>query len=309
MNETMRRVAGVSPRATAARRRRLLCSLGLPRDGYQPVTYRLGERSCRTRFAPAAVARLLDLRGGSATVLATERAKEQWYGDLAEELSDAGLSPEVVVVSEGRTLDQIMAILSAVERSVREEDEIFLDVTYGFRHLPFVYLGALTYFTALKGISVGGIYYGAFEPHSQDGATPILEMTPLFRIIQGYHAVQSARDSGDHRPLARLVGEFTRSLAERSPAPDAEAALLRDIGRRLEDLGKCLAAGLPLESGVQARSVLDALNELSLSPPGEDRPRFAAVRMALMPLREYLIELACEAPVRAKRNCSNADRT
>ena len=189
----------------------LVTSIGTARD-YEETVYRLGEQEHRTRFASVALARTLGLRGGRALVLVTAKAHQMWYERLADALREEGLEPTAIPIPDGRNGDEILAIFNRlVFREGPEEagpfliapgSKLVLDVTFALRHLPFVYLAALSYLVGLHDVRIGGIYYGAFELREAGGGAPLLDITTQFDLIEWYHALRNARQSGD---LARLT--------------------------------------------------------------------------------------------------------
>jgi len=238
--------------------RHLICSIGTgsrhatwdarsanPPSGYQAVIYQLGGREDRpTRFAPAALARLLSLGGAKASVLATAKAYEgPDYEALALELREAGLHPAHVPMPEGRTEDEILDIFNRLVDRVQPGEKLVLDVTLSLRHLPFVYLAALAYLTAYYNVEIQGIYYGAFDLRTSAPDTPaepkapILEITSLFRLIQWYHAAQTAREGGDLRVISRLLGRDVPTLAR----PKSAGAALREARKHFAPLASALA--------------------------------------------------------------------
>lgn len=255
---------------------RLVCSLGTA--PYSEVSYTLDGRVCRTRFAPVAVAHLYGLAGGRATVLATRAAAEQWYPALAEELRAANVGPQVVEVPEGRRQDELLAILDRLVASIMPGERVVLDVTVGLRHLPFVYFAALTYLTAHRGVHLEQIVYAAFE--LDRAAPPLLDLTPLFALVQWYHALQTTRDSGDLRPVANMLRGDARQHYLLRGRPDRRLSQVKD---RAEPLARALAAGLPVEIGIEAAALYAAL-----TAPAEEEARAATSRLALEKLAEWV---------------------
>jgi len=278
--------------------KRLICTVG--RGELKDVTYSLGGRTYRSRFAPVALAHLLSLQGGSATVLVTEAAKDRWYEELEAELKAAGVVPEAVLIPEGRTENELLSVLVAMERRVGEEEEVVLDVTHSLRHLAFVFMAALVYLTALKRVRLAGIFYGAFE--LRDGeAAPIINLGLLFTLVELYTAVETGLKSGDLRPLARLFSDKRALLWKEGTGRSVEQDLnqLSKTADCLEQLGEALAAGLPLEAGIHARRTADVLAKFEVVG-AEAAPRLAADRLALEPFRERLLRIAVDAPAKRK---------
>lgn len=261
--------------------RHFIASIGVGR--YSEVEYRLEERSWRTRFAPVAVARLLGLAGARASVLVTAQARA-WYEELAGELRAAGLGPEAVEIGEGRTEEERLAVFEKLVERVQTGAELVLDVTFALRHLPFVYLAALVYLVGLRGARLKGIYYGAYDLRV-DGVAPVLDVTGLFGLVEWYHALETARESGDLNSLARRLGAEVGRLF-RQGAGDPALGRAKDAAQRL---AAALAAGLPLEVGLAAADLKARLGEL------ESRPDLAqAGRLALQELGKTIGEWAVE---------------
>ncbi len=233
----------------------LLCSIGT--GDYKPIPYRLGDEIHTSPFAPVALAHLLGLRGGKASVLVTREARAKWYPDLAEELRRGELDPQPVEMPQGRTEEEIFEAVHQVLAVVKEGENVVLDVTFSLRHLPFVYLAALVYLTAYRKAVIKGIFYGAYElRQTANGEAPILDVTPLFRLTQWYHAVQTAQESGDLRAMAQMLSDDVAHLFQ-TGLGDRSLSRAKDCVKRL---APPTAAGLPLEAGLAAQGLRAALS-------------------------------------------------
>lgn len=225
---------------------------------YEEVQYRIGDRAWPTKFAPVATARLLSLTGARALVLVTHAAEQKWYHELARELTEAGLQPEPVSIAEARDEEGILSIFSALQGRIPARARVVLDVTFTLRHLPFVYLSSLAYLVGLREVGVDGIYYGAYELPAEDNTRPIIEVTPLFQLLQWYHALASARESGSWSGVARMLRSDVARLFRRGMRDEQ----LSRIQTRSDTLAAALASGLPLECGIAARNLVCLLAEI-----------------------------------------------
>lgn len=267
------------PNPTSTGNTHLVASIGI--GSYAVVTYQHQDRGWQTAFAPVALARILNLKGARATIIVTEKARDsQPCAEMLRELAEAGLHARVESIPDGRIEQEVLAIFDKITAVVAEGAEIVLDVTFALRHLPFVYVAALTYLVGLRNVKIKGIYYGAFELRDVEKATaPIVEITPLFGLIQWYHALQTARDTGVLTNLAaQLRGDVGR-LFQRQAGDIA----LSHAGNAAEDLAEALAAGLPIEAGFRAANLLKAI--ATLAPESGGAP---AARLALDSLRAQL---------------------
>ncbi|HCW51697.1 MAG TPA: hypothetical protein DGR79_06490 [Clostridiales bacterium] len=279
-------------------RRCFVCSVGLRT---REMCYEFGGKRCVTRFAPVATAVLRepDLCGSRALVVATREAYEGPYRELAEELRRAGLEPQALLVPDGRTREEIFEMLRILSDAVEDGEEVVVDVTHGLRHLPFVYLVALVYMTALKGIDIAGIYYWPAELVSPP--VPLIDLTSLFNLLRLYQAVETSRRTGDFRLLEEALAEdrWVRPVAgDRHGEPGGlgpdfppVGGALKDVRQKLGPLARSLASGLPLEAGIVAEPLLKKLATLE-----EHRDVPAVVRMAVQPLRSAVERVALPEP-------------
>lgn len=220
--------------------------------------YSLDGQTYTSKFAVVALARLRSLAGARATLLVTEEAKRANYEPVAHELLESGVNAMAVVIPDGRTSAELENILLAVVGAVKSDEQIILDLTAGLRHLPFAYFTALTYLTANKQVTIDGIFYGAYElrdQHTND--TPLLDVTSLFELTQWYHALQSAQDTGSLGALTGLLERLSKQLAlQRRMVPQITA-----LRAHVRKLAPALMAGLPIEVGMYAQTLLATLDE------------------------------------------------
>jgi hypothetical protein len=265
-------------------------SVGLGAE-YAEVQYRLHDAACRTRYAPVATARMLCLQGWQALVLVTRAAREKNYDALARELSDAGLDPAPVEIPDGTTEAEILAIFTTLTERIEAKSHVVLDVTFSFRHLPFVYLASLAYLMALREVKVDGIYYGAFDlARSRGGEAPILDLTPLLNLMGWYHGLRSFRESGDAAALGAQFALLVGALFRRGEAPVA-LGKAKDATQRLAG---ALAAALPLEIGLDAAAV-----RLAVRAACQDA--HPSARLALDALVETVDPWVCDGPKKSLR--------
>jgi hypothetical protein len=244
---------------------------------YSEVTYRLGDRTWSTQFAPAALARLLPLAGHRALVLVTREARQRWYDPLAEELREAGLTVEPVDVPLGRSENEILEIFSTLAERVPAGSDLSLDVTFALRHLPFVYLASLGYLQGLRGVRVSGAFYGAYDLRNaeREREAPIIDITPLLQLLDWAYAVRAFATSGSVEAVASQMSALVGSLFRAGERPIA-LSHAKDAARRL---ALPLAEGLLLEAGREAAALCTAAGDLAQSA-GSPAARLALQALA-----------------------------
>lgn len=109
------------------------------------------------------------------------------YGDIAE----------AIEIPDGRNKEEQEEIFDKIYECLREEEEVYFDITHGFRTIPMLAVSVLNYAKVLKNIEVKGIVYGAYEPGAQgkvrDGFAyvPIQEYSIYMDILEWSAAANS----------------------------------------------------------------------------------------------------------------------
>jgi len=109
-----------------------------------------------------------------------------------------------------------IALLRILADEVVEVDQVELDITHGFRHLPMLALLAALYLRKVRGARIEHIWYGALDM-TQEGKTPVLDLAGLLHIADWIEALAVYERSGDYGVFGRLIdGETDRLLVEAS---------------------------------------------------------------------------------------------
>jgi len=220
-----------------------------------------GAEGCRTVFSPVATARLLlNPEAGErvrALILCTEEARKKNYEALATELRIAGCDAEPIAINMGRTQEAQFSILEALAEAVPDGARVTADFTLSLRHLGLAFMASLAHLAALRDAIVETVAYGAYELKDKRDRVPLLDVTALFKLMEWSQAARAFTTRGDLAPILEL----------RTPAKyDKDVALdriLKTVEKPLEELNYAEHAGLPLETGIAARSVLEALGGLA----------------------------------------------
>lgn len=125
-------------------------------------------------------------------------------------------------VPAGLSEKEIWTIFKLVFEKIHTNDELYLDITHGFRSLPMLVLTLLNYAKSLRNVKVGGIYYGAFEvlgksyeieknfPNPEDRKVPVLNLTPFSELQDWSIASKVFATSGDAHLLSHLLEQNKR---------------------------------------------------------------------------------------------------
>jgi CRISPR-associated Csx2 family protein len=270
-------------------------------NDYLPCTYyaAAGE-AAGVRFVQEATVQLFCQEWGEGDrilILTTDEARRKnWRDDghldrdgnplrregLARRLGELGLNARVerVPIPEGRNAGEIWQVFQTLSEQLQDGDEVVFDITHALRHIPMLALAALNYAKVLKGVSLQGIYYGAFEvlgsireaeklPVAQR-RVPIFDLAAFDALLDWGVAVDRFLGAGDAAPLAALAQRAVKPILMETRGQDAAARAIRRLAQRLEDFTAALATCRGPRLGEIVRLLKEDLEgavELEVLPP------------------------------------------
>ena len=204
---------------------------------YTELKYRIGEHvtepSC---YFNVQLARFL----GCGTVISVEtKAATAKHGkDLEAALGSAGIEYQRAEIPDGKSETEIWEIFEALTARVPENAELFLDITNGFRSLPVLGFIALSYLRVTRRVTIGGVYYGAFDAKDPEtGIAPAFELTPFLTLLDWTAAADQFFQTGDAGRLGQLLGETQQTLWQQRRAGEEGG----DLPTKLKTLGNSIS--------------------------------------------------------------------
>lgn len=155
----------------------------------------------------------------------------------------------VTDIPSGLTEAEIWALFEKIYACLQANDEVYLDITHGFRTLPMLLTVLLDYAKNLKNIQVKKICYGALEtlgnikeletkyPHPTDRQVPILDLTS-FSTLQNWTA--AAADFKNYGAIQQLEPLTSSSLS--TPLNQTQTTTSQD----LQELNQYIHSLIPL---------------------------------------------------------------
>jgi CRISPR-associated Csx2 family protein len=142
------------------------------------------------------------------TIFLTEEARSiSWEseGGLMQRLVERGLEKlfDPVNISDGTTEKEMWDIFSKIYESIRNGDELIIDVTHGFRSLPMLAVVVLNYARTLKKFELKGMYYGAIDMKISSGL--IIDLAGFDKIFQWSAAINDFNKYGIAGPITKLL--------------------------------------------------------------------------------------------------------
>lgn len=186
-------------------------------------------------------------------------ADEEPYERLGSILGKMGLRADVAVVRDvpdGGSGDEIWKIFEMVYGQIEEGDELYIDVTHGFRYMPMLIIVLCNYAKFLKGTTVKRISYGNFEARDARNRAPIVDLMPLVELQGWTAAAADFVNNGYVEGLKTMAQELAGDEGGRFVALLEEFAGERQTCRGLRITGGDTAARLCAAlSGVTAAQI------------------------------------------------------
>lgn len=165
--------------------------------------------------------------------------QEEAYIGLKDSLDAMSLKAKVegIAIPQDGSEKDIWQIFDTVFTLLADGDELYFDLTHGFRYLPMFILVLGNYARFMKGTTVCGVTYGNYEGRDRTtGRAPLVDLLPLVALQEWTAAGASYVQTGDAHELTRL-GErdmkmFTQENLKRFGGGTEEfKAAQRDINK------------------------------------------------------------------------------
>lgn len=109
------------------------------------------------------------------------------------------------LIPYGRSTDEQLSIVEKLAQHIPENENITIDVTHGFRHLPMLGFMSAIYLQDAKAVTVSHIYSGALEMTDEQGITPVLNLTALLQLNRWSNALANYEQHNDYSQIAQLL--------------------------------------------------------------------------------------------------------
>ncbi len=202
--------------------------------------------------------------------------EENGHG-LDHHLSQLKLTLSIEPVKDipmGYNESEIWKLFDLIIGKINEGDEIYLDITHGFRSLPMLGLVLVKYLKVTKNISVGGVYYGAFEKlgpgHKIDAIpmdkrnAPVLDLTS-FHILQDWvMGADNFINYGITGKIEQAISKEIKSALNETKGQDPKAAALRQFNNQLKEIpaGFQTVRGKEIIEGTNIQNLKEQINNI-----------------------------------------------
>lgn len=199
--------------------------------GYQETTYQMPNGfQKKTKFVQIGILASLkeekfwqEGTDNRIHILLTKEAEEKHWPDLKKQIEDLGnINAEMKPIMNINSKD-IMKQIESIINTVNQNDEVYFDITHGFRSLPFAAMVALNYLSIIKNVSVNKLFYGDFG----NPIDPIHDITQLIELQQWTFAARDFAEFGSTKSIEKLTKQKIRQ---------SESTLSKKLKRNLGGL-------------------------------------------------------------------------
>lgn len=144
----------------------------------------------------------------------------------------------------GNSEEEIWEIFERLFAQLQDGDELYFDLTHGFRYLPMLVMVLINYSKFLRNTKVCSITYGNYESrNTETNEAPIIDLLPLSALQDWAYAAGQYLDNGSVSYLVKLSSEKINPILKSSKGKDVEATALRQFIKALdasiEDMQTC----------------------------------------------------------------------
>ncbi len=181
-------------------RKVFLSFLGIgPQDGYKKVVYSInGQELSETKFVQAAEIKYHGQDFFDKIIIAcTKTSKDKYFNELNNALKG---SAEEIEISENLDPASQWEGFEKIIGKFLPNDELYLDLTHGFRSVPIMFSIAVNFLQQIKNIELKAAYYGA-----HDQGNRIIDFKDFFALNLWADAVSRLVENADAKKLAAVA--------------------------------------------------------------------------------------------------------
>ncbi len=235
--------------------------------------------SSETKFAQQATLEYIKADQWESTskafIVLTDKAKEyNWdkkerYNFKKESVKYSGLKqvlqkmnlpfiPEEVSIPDGKDETEMWEIFSIIFNKLKNNDELYIDLTHSFRYLPMLLLVLSNYAKFLKNIKVKKITYGNYEARNKEtNEAPLINLLPISVLQDWTFAAADYLENGNAEKLSELSKlNLTPILRHEDLTIKKKAFPIRDLVDRIrfttEDFQTCRGLNIVKSTNINA---------------------------------------------------------
>ena len=195
-------------------------------------------------------------------------------------------------IPHGNSEAEIWEIFERVFLKIQEGDELYFDLTHGFRYLPMLVMVLINYSKFLCGTTVRSITYGNYESRNVKNEAPIIDLLPLSALQDWTFAAGQYLDSGNVNRLVKMSKETVAPILKNSEGRDENAKTLikfiRALENSIDDIQMC--RGINIVDAINISEVCNTARMLSSTCITPLNPIFDKIKQTLKEFVDYTSE-------------------
>jgi len=140
---------------------------------------------------------------------------------------------EGIRVKDGKNEDELWDIFNTLYDLIEPEDNLYIDITHGFRSLPMLLLVFCNYVKFLKNVEVKSITYGNWEGRDENDKAPIIDLLPLSALQDWTFAAADYIQNGRVDTLKNLSQNKLSPILRLTKGQDKEVSALNSFVKSL----------------------------------------------------------------------------
>lgn len=175
----------------------------------------------------------------------------------------------VTNIPEGKNEKEIWQIFKTIHDLIKDDDELYFDITHGYRYLPMLVVVLGNYSKFLEKAKVMHILYGNYEGRDRDengnfitpARSPIVDLQSFSTLQDWTYAVADFINNGNADRMSTLTYDVSAPLIKKGhERADALNRLVLSIKDFAKDMETC--RGQNIVSGVHTTAMNDNLRNL-----------------------------------------------
>ena len=238
----------------------LVSFLGLGRTGkgYEQIKYYLNspEEYIETKFVVVALCKFFKI---NQLILFTTKSVEQGSSNVLDELKDTLVKNNITlietkIIPEGKNTEELKDIFKNVLEVLEKykNDNLYLDITHGFRSLPLIFFTSIIYLKNIYDINIIKICYGALDAgNKEENIAPIFDLSYLLELIEW--------STGVNLFVNRYDSFFIDKIIKRKKSETSKSLL--NLKKELKDFSKQFSNVQIIEIPQRANQIINFTEE------------------------------------------------
>lgn len=188
-------------------------------------------------------------------------------------------------VPDGNNEEEIWEIFERTFEKIQDEDELYFDLTHGYRYLPMLILVLGNYSKFLKKVTIKSITYGNFEI-SERGTKPglIVDLLPLSALQDWTYAAGQYLDSGNVEKLTELSNKEIKPILAKTKGSDESARKLKTFINSLNSViaERQTCRGINIVESTNIRTLKENVADIETTFISPLNPIFQKIKASLV---------------------------